>query len=167
MVYLVTGACGSGKTWIMKGLIEMFDVRTEAQSGLYRYLENENIIIIGKYNDEIFAGSDKLSMSVMADNAKFKEIIKDKIVICEGDRFTNNTFIKEFNPVILRLLDNGESGRDKRGSSQTERHIKSMQTRVNNIKPHFVFTDSTQCLDFLENQLRFKLKNKPLQINLF
>ena len=55
-------------------------------------------------------------------------------------------FIAAFNPYIIKIIDDGRSGRLKRGSSQTERHIKAIQTRVNRIKPDSLADNSRAAL---------------------
>lgn len=149
--YLIIGNCGSGKTWIMKQLINALNLDKAEKNGLYHYVYNEhkNIVLLGKYDGSMFEGSDRLAMNIMADNTKIKEIIETKTVIAEGDRFTNGTFIKDFNPIVLRILDDGSTGREKRGSTQTERHLKSITTRVKNIQSNYEFKNSTECFEWL------------------
>jgi hypothetical protein len=153
MVYLITGTCGTGKTWVMKQLIKCLNLTNiySYKKGLYQYLMKGGYIIVGKYDGSTFEGSDRLSMSVMKDNDKVKDDFLMNTVVCEGDRFTNSSFIRDFNPIILRINGDGIEGRAKRGSSQTERHLKSITTRVNNITPHFEFDDAAACLKYLTN----------------
>lgn len=151
--YLVIGACGTGKTWIMKQLIASLNIKEAGQCGLYHMVRNEDkkVIVLGKYDGSMFEGSDRLAMNIMADNYKFINLFANcnYTLIAEGDRFTNNTFIKDFNPTILRVNGNGKEGRIKRGSEQTERHLKSIATRVKNIQSDYEFEDSSECFDWL------------------
>tara|TARA_Y100001963_G_C6785261_1_gene452285 strand:- start:1169 stop:1579 length:411 start_codon:yes stop_codon:yes gene_type:complete len=124
---------------------------TRYKLGKFYFHENDNSIIIGKYNGSIFEGSDRLSMSVITDIEKMVNYInkKNKTGYFEGDRFMNKTFITKAKPIIFKIDGDGVAGRKKRGSSQSERQIKSIKTRVSNIKFHNVFKNSTDCFKYL------------------
>lgn len=93
-------------------------------------------------------------MAIMKDNLPAKLALGAyDVVIAEGDRFTNSTFINDFKPYVLRIKGNGVEGRLKRGSNQTERHLKSMTTRVNNVEHDLAFENSTECLTWLIKQI--------------
>lgn len=154
-VVLIIGAPGTGKTWVMQQLIEYFGINKNVYSygtGQYKYLKQNGVIIIGVYDGSKFQGSDRLSMSIMQSNKLIAPVFKTvEAVFCEGDRFTNSTFINEFKPVIIRIKGDGSQGRELRGTSQTERQIKSITTRVNNITPSLEFDSSEECFKFLIN----------------
>lgn len=155
-VFLVVGACGVGKTWVMKSLIKALGVSKvySYKTGLYQYLKSKGVIILGKYDDSIYEGSDRLSMAVMTDNEKIRPIFESvNFVIGEGDRFTNSSFIQDFHPTILKILGDGRDGRIKRGSGQSERHLKSIATRVSNVEADVEFDNSSLCLSYLLTQL--------------
>src|SRR6202000_2355220 len=96
-VILITGAPGTGKTWVMQKLIEHYQINKNVYSygtGQYKYLKQNGVIIIGVYDGSKFQGSDKLSMSIMQSNKLIEPIFKSvDAVFCEGDRFTTSTFI--------------------------------------------------------------------------
>jgi hypothetical protein len=155
---LITGTCGTGKTWVMKELIKLFGVNQPVKQGLYHWVYSteehlpKSIAILGKYDGTMFEGSDRLAMNIMAQNMEAKaELDVYDVVIAEGDRFTNASFIRDFKPRIIRIKGDGKEGRKARGSSQTERQIKSITTRVNNITPHYVVNGSEDCLNFVSN----------------
>lgn len=154
---LLIGNCGSGKTWCMLRLIEMFKEPVKAKCGMFRFVLDKpsNTCILGKYDGGTFQGSDRLSMAVMKDCEQFKSVQQSTgmRVICEGDRFTNSTFIAQFNPTIVKIKDDGSRGRLLRGSSQTERHIKSIATRVQNIKPDIEVNSSSEALTLIQKML--------------
>lgn len=158
--FLIIGCCGTGKTHIMKELIRICGVNNESQYGLYHFRHGADIAVLGKYTGDIFDGSDRLSMSIMKDNSKVLEVLKDFKVIAEGDRFTNSSFIRDFSPIILKILGDGKTGRELRGSNQTERHLKSIATRVSNIEANYEFKDNTECLAFLINEIKGVNQNK-------
>lgn len=154
---LLIGACGSGKTWVMEQLIGSRPTRSK-KFGLFRFRHDieKNVLYLGVYDQSTFQGSDRLSMAVMKDSQKFKQICDKEnfSIIAEGDRFTNQTFINTFKPVIVKIKDTGEVGRLKRGSNQTERQIKSIVTRVKNIPAHYEVENSTEALEIINNILK-------------
>ncbi len=79
---LLIGACGSGKTWVMKELIRLLKLNTPGRVGMYLFHRNEKVVVLGKYDGSTFEGSDKLSMAVMRDLPTFIENMKNRIVIC-------------------------------------------------------------------------------------
>lgn len=155
---LLIGGCGSGKTWVMKQILETLNTKA-AKISLFRFNidEQKKIAILGVYDGSTFEGSDKLSMGIMKDvNLMRKlQLAKQITIICEGDRFTNQTFIKAFNPIIIKIKDTGEKGRKLRKSTQSERQIKSIQTRVNNIEEHHIVEDSNKALELIKKILNY------------
>ena len=62
----------------------------------------------------------------------------------------DKTFINKFNPYIIKILDDGSVGREKRNSKQTERQIKTIQTRVSNIKENKTVKNSLEALNIIK-----------------
>jgi hypothetical protein len=151
MTILLVGACGSGKTWVMKNIILQHGLNLKAKTKLIHFRTNKKICVLGNYDGSVFEGGDRLSMAVSLDFQNFKKIIDKEnfMVICEGDRFMNQNFIKTFNPFIIKIQDNGEIGRKARGSNQTQRHLTSIQTRVNNIKENRTVKNSNEALSLI------------------
>ena len=156
-VILLIGACGSGKTWVMKELIRKLKLNTLGRVGMFLFHRDVKFLVLGKYDGTTFEGSDKLSMAVMRDLGMFKAAHKDKTVICEGDRFTNRTFVEGVKPTIVVINNDGSEGRKKRQSNQTERQIKSIQSRVNNFveefKPKYTVKSSVEALKLITTKL--------------
>jgi hypothetical protein len=156
MTILLIGACGSGKTWVMKQLIND-DQWVKAKIGLFRFNLNQRkrIAVMGVYDGTTFEGSDRLSMGLMKDiNLLLQSKIKNKLtIVCEGDRFTNSTFIDKLKPIIIKIEDDGELGRKIRNSNQSERHIKSIKTRISNIKETHLVASSSEALGLIKKIL--------------
>lgn len=150
---LIVGECGVGKTWIMKKLLG--GENKAYKLGLFLFHEFKNYIVVGKYDGTTFEGSDKLSMGVMKDINKIEKYLSkvNKIGFFEGDRFMNRNFIKKIQPLILKINGDGKQGREKRGSKQTERQLKTIKTRVSNIKEDMSFNNSTECYEYIKNQI--------------
>lgn len=153
MLILLIGQCGSGKTWVMKKIIESLDTKP-AELGLFKFrIDTEkNIAVMGVYDGTTFEGTDRLSMAVMKDVEKLHLSWRKNHfhLITEGDRFTNKTFIAKFEPIIIKIEDDGALGRQQRGSTQTERHIKSIKTRINNIKETHLVANSGEALHLIK-----------------
>jgi len=149
MIILIIVECGVGKTWTMKKLLKNTRVY---KLGLFLFNENKKNIIVGKYDNSIFSGSDKLSMAVMKDLDKMLYYIKKskKIAIFEGDRFMNSNFINKCQPYIIKINGDGAGGRLRRGSNQTLRQLKTIKTRVKNIKPNIEVENSNECLEIIQ-----------------
>ncbi len=151
MIILLIGMCGSGKTWVMEQLIQYYVLSHKRKAGKIYYHTDNKIIALGKYDGSMYQGSDKLSMSVMTDVDAFLSWNKSNIIIAEGDRFTNGKFIAKANPIVIKITDDGVVGRLKRNSTQSDRHLKSMYTRVNNIKADKEVINSTEALQLIKN----------------
>jgi len=153
---LIVGQCGSGKTWVMKQLIDKLDLNITGKVGMFYFHRNEKVLLLGKYDGSTFEGSDRLSMAVVGDMDKFRIYVAafPRVVIAEGDRFTNSTYIQAMQPTIIRINDDGSAGRKKRGSTQTERQIKSIATRVSKVKPQHEVKDSSEALKLIVKLLK-------------
>jgi len=147
MTILLIGMCGSGKTWVMEQLIQYYVLSHKRKIGKIYFHTDNKIMVLGKYDGSMYQGTDKLSMSVMTDVDSMIGYAKDKIIVAEGDRFTNSTFIKKANPIVIKITDDGALGRLKRNSNQSDRHLKSIQTRVNNIEANCEVLNSFEALD--------------------
>jgi len=151
MIILLIGMCGTGKTWVMEQLIQYYVLSYRKKIGKIYYHTDNKIIVLGKYDGSMYQGSYKLSMSVMTDVDAFIEHTKENIIVAEGDRFTNGKFIGKANPIVIKITDDGVVGRLKRNSSQSDRHLKSMQTRVSNIIADRNVINSIEALELIKN----------------
>jgi hypothetical protein len=159
---LLIGCAGVGKTWVMKSIINNFKCVKRHRLGKFYFHSSDNVIVTGKYDGSTFEGSDKLSMSVITDLDAFLFHTNNKIVILEGDRFTNSKVIAKANPIIIKILGDGVAGRIKRGSNQTDRHLKSITTRVNNIKitdKDYIVNNSSEALELITKIINTDEKN--------
>ena len=148
---LIIGNCGVGKTYVMQSLILKKALNEKAKLGQVNMHKSKTVAVLGKYIGDTFDGSDKLSMSVATNFPALKNWANanDMTIVCEGDRFTNKTFISIFHPEIVLIEGDGKEGREKRGSKQTNRQIQSIATRVANINAAKKFPNSQACLDWL------------------
>lgn len=150
---LLVGACGSGKTWVAKQLISKWNCNAVGRIGLVLYHRSKTNMVVGKYDDTVFEGSDKLSMAVMKDFGKFLEGAKNfgvKKIMLEGDRFTNST-VMAYHPLVVKIADDGAKGRKLRKSNQSDRQIKSIATRVSNVSATVEVLNSNEALNYITN----------------
>lgn len=162
---LLIGQCGSGKTYCMKKIIQEYNLDMTAKIKSIHYRTNKKISVLGKYTGHKFDGSDRLSMSVMKDVQHLKRLQQyhKMIIIAEGDRFMNKTFISTFKPIIIKMTDDGLKGRQKRKTEQSERQIKSIKTRVNNIKEDILVNNSNEALKKIKDIIDEDIKVKETQ----
>ena len=153
---LIVGKTGVGKTWLMNSLLKHYRANLRLKMGLVYFHSNGSVHILGKYDGSTFEGSDKLSMGVMADIDKFLRASEGKSIIAEGDRFTNSRYIAAAKPLIIKILGDGAEGRLKRGSNQTQRHIKAISTRVDNICANFEVQNSNEALALIKKLIHYE-----------
>ena len=149
---LIVGCCGTGKTWVMKQIIRAQKLTATGRVGLFRFRTDGKILALGVYDGSVFDGGDKLSMAVMKDCAKFEKVREKRgmFFICEGDRFTNKTFIDTCDPYIVKIRGDGSWGRINRNSKQSERHLAAIKTRVDNVDANVIVRNSQEAFDLIE-----------------
>tara|TARA_R110000787_G_scaffold56464_1_gene129762 strand:- start:73 stop:597 length:525 start_codon:yes stop_codon:yes gene_type:complete len=136
----VGGVPATGKTTLMRKVINILQPKQELSYGLVRGMLIEDIAILGVYKDnEIFAGTDKLSMAVQK---HFDQYVakKHKHLIFEGDRlFTKNNLLNltETHDCKIIVLKSDEKTLHQRhidrNDTQNDRFLKSRETKIRNI----------------------------------
>ena len=150
MNILLTGRPGTGKTWVMKQIIEHYECKEKGKIGLIDYVKSDRVLVTGNYVGDIFDGCDKLSMAAISSTGDLLDGSPDMVRLFDGDRFTNTTFLK-YDPIIINITGDGADGRAIRGSSQSEARLKSMATRYDNYKYHYRVDDSTSALELVKD----------------
>lgn len=127
-----------------------------ARFGLIRFLRGKQTAIAGLYDGSMYEGSDRLSMAVAKHFKQYADHIETLGLtgLMEGDRFMNKTAISAFDPYVIRIADNGERGRLRRGSNQSPAHIKRIATRVAKFEAHAEVADSNEALEHILTILR-------------
>ena len=69
-IIAIGGEPASGKTTLMKSILKNFSLK-KFKYGFVRGYYNDNIYFIGIYNNDVFSGTDKLSMAVQPHFVKF------------------------------------------------------------------------------------------------
>lgn len=160
----ICGEPGTGKTTLMRRLIEGFIPGVEFESGLVRgvYFEKRKIILLGVYrDDEVFAGTDRLSMAVQPQVITWLKRINDHssysnhTVVFEGDRLSSKKLFDAIRDYGIRreifFLKVSEEERKRRyvlrGSNQAETFLRGRITKVENLSkayPHYNLNNETE-----------------------
>lgn len=172
------GVPASGKTTLVKRLLLKFrhepfpkNMETVESFGKLKFhsFPRSRIAVLGLYDGggEVFGGTDRLSMAVQPDAAKFLEYQTRRptkeydLIIFEGDRLFNRSFLaKCFDAgavlgIVLDVDINTQKKRfKKRKSDQSATFLKGRRTKVENILrelPNVGRYDnkSTECENFV------------------
>ena len=138
VIYII-GLPGTGKTTLMKRFMEQYDWTPHRPIDLLDSHISGNIRVLGKYEEgETFSGTDRLSMAVSPRAVEFIQSKPDEVIIGEGDRLNNKTFLsacgEDLTIIHLEVDDETRERRYKeRGSNQSEKFIQTVRTKVSNV----------------------------------
>ena len=137
-IIAIGGIPASGKTTLMRNIIKHYmplkTFKYKLVQGLYN--RQQNIYIIGIYTNELFSGTDKLSMAVQPHFIELLKKVPRGTFLFEGDRLFNQSLFDKVKceKIILETDSNViESRHVERNDTQTERFKKSKQTKIQNI----------------------------------
>jgi GTPase SAR1 family protein len=149
IVYYI-GQPGTGKTTLMRGILAEYSKVEEPEfvkEGLVTYhkFNNQKVIILGRYDDGTFAGTDTWSKGV---GPKFREWLlgateefPDWTIYGEGERLSNGPNLDAMfqenigmNLICLQVSEEElERRRAARNNTQNESWMKGMRTRIENL----------------------------------
>jgi hypothetical protein len=168
-VIAIGGNPGSGKSTLMKRVIEYYTPEKKYDAfKLVPYLQNNNIYILGKYDEgEVFSGTDRMSMAVQPEAIKFlASLPDDSIVLYEGDRLFTSSFLEDcaekYDLKIIHLSTSAEVREErykKRDSNQNVTWLQGRETKINNILTNMsllFFVDSFDNNDHFEQEIVFQ-----------
>ena len=125
--------------------MESWDWEYRRTGQLDHYVSGD-LIVLGVYpDDEVFGGTDKLSMSIAPQVVEFLDANEDKIIIFEGDRLNSKKFFqtvldKGWNLKIV-ALDVSQEERERRyaerGSDQDPTWLAGRISKVENVVKEF------------------------------
>jgi len=152
------GEPGTGKTTLFRKFIEQYNWEIVEPVKLVSsmYCKDTNTYILGKYEEnEVFAGTDRLSMAVQPQVIDFITN-SDANILFEGDRLTNMKFFDfliglpetEVKIIILSVPQDIMKERySERGSEQSDTFLKGRKTKINNIRGNFEYMDYIEVLE--------------------
>jgi hypothetical protein len=148
IVYYI-GCPGVGKTTRMREIIAEYSKVEESEfvkEGLvtYHLFAKQKVIILGKYDEGTFAGTDTWSKGV---GPKFRQWLLDNresyrgwVVLGEGERLSNSPnmdamFAEESMKLVCLEVSDAELERRRaaRNNTQSPSWMKGMQTRIANL----------------------------------
>jgi len=141
----IIGAPGTGKTTLMRAWMATREWSEDRPVDLLDTHVSGDIRLLGKYkNDDVFGGTDKLSMAVQPKAVEYLENASP-VTVFEGDRLTSIKFFdaaksKGFDIKIIQLTvpDTVREERYKeRGSEQNETWLNGRMTKVKNVSDAF------------------------------
>jgi len=142
-IIAIGGEPGAGKSTLMRKIIDQYKIdEFKDDFKLVPYHQKDNLYVLGKYeDDQVFAGTDRMSMAVQPEAIKFLSSIPDNsIVLFEGDRLFNNSFLEHCNDnfdLSIIYLSTQKKERElryeSRGSNQDETWLRGRETKVANI----------------------------------
>ena len=154
-IIAIGGEPATGKTTLMRAVIQNFTWENKEPWKLVptMYSESLDLHIVGKYADgDMFAGTDKTSMSVMPEAKKWVSQCTSNILF-EGDRLFSGSFLEHcltIPDVELHILfiqatpENLEFRHKDRGDEQSEVFLKGRKTKYSNILGNFDLSDNIE-----------------------
>lgn len=141
MLFLA-GEPGVGKSTVMKEFMQKFSPAWTVNKSFplvpVMLPESGSIVVLGTYGDEIWGGTDRLSLSVQPKALEYVRSTSSDIVL-EGDRLFTQSFLRavlEEGEVALRVIllnatDLAIRARHKkRGDTQSQVFIKGRRTKI-------------------------------------
>ena len=154
-ILAVGGVPGTGKTSLFRKFIALHEWEKVEPIKLLSalYCKELDLYVFGKYDEgEVFAGTDKLSMSCQTNVTEFVKNSTSNIIF-EGDRLTNTKFYTvlmelpetELKVIILEVNQTTLNQRYKdRGSEQSETFLRGRETKIANILRNFEIREYTE-----------------------
>lgn len=154
-IIAISGEPGTGKTSLMWRFINEYNwIETEPKKSLpCLYNDELDLYIMGKYKQgEVFAGTDRYSMSIQPTAVEFVKTTSSNILF-EGDRLTNGKFydtllsLPETNVKFFVISAKKELLSERyeaRGSNQSATFLKGRKTKIDNIVMNFEYMDYTE-----------------------
>lgn len=146
-VIAIGGEPGSGKSTLMKALMEGKEWTFVDNVSLVPHYVCGNVVVLGKYDGEGYAqGTDRMSMACQPEVIKFLEKMNnDMVILFEGDRLFGTSFLEhcvdkyDTSIICLTTKEDVRTNRyDLRGSNQNKTWLAGRATKITNIKNNFI-----------------------------
>jgi broad-specificity NMP kinase len=142
-IIAIGGAPGTGKSTLMKSVMKTYgnDWTFHDEVKLVPYYNITKTYVLGKYpENEVFGGTDKMSMACQPEVVKFVDSLPDdSVILFEGDRLFNNSFLDYCSKFDLKIVVLKATKEEKqrryalRKSNQNEVWLCGRESKVNNI----------------------------------
>lgn len=140
-IIAIGGEPATGKTKLVTKIKGNRDFKGKEFKKILKYEQRKNIIIFGSYKGEKFDGTDRLAMNVQPIAIEFikKHEKKNIIIIFEGDRLFNNSFLDVINNYesAIIIIDTDKKIKFKRhidrDDTQSKVFLKGRKTKIHNI----------------------------------
>lgn len=151
-IIAVGGEPATGKTTLFRKFMEPYSWETadRAKTVTTMYNQELDLHILGKYEpNEVFAGTDRLSMAVQPPMKEFVSSTNSNILF-EGDRLFNSSFLEflsELKDTKLKIIyisaheDIKHERHKDRNDSQTDKFLQGRKTKYENILSSFVLME--------------------------
>jgi hypothetical protein len=152
-ILILAGEPATGKTTLMRDFLGSLNEQgAPVHFGKVRALwfRKNQVFVLGIYDEQVFSGTDRLSMNVITDALKFlehmktREDMKGASMVFEGDRLVNSRYIQACKDVcpteimVLRVSEEEKARRhDERLDKQTPSWLKSRKTKIENLLLQF------------------------------
>lgn len=161
-VIALGGEPATGKTRLMRHLLTPYAGSTPFEHGLVRghiydtHPREPELVILGRYDDSEFAGTDTLPMNVMPDAKQFltdiakSERFQNGTIAFEGDRLFTDAFLSHalsLSTVDLRAYcltcppDELEQRHSAREDDQSESWLAGRRTKYENLREQYADTN--------------------------
>lgn len=141
VVYYIAGVPASGKTTIVRTLIEkLLPAPEEIRYGKLRGIKQRNVEVLGVYDGSKFDGTDRLPMDVINDAIEYiqntRKLSPPRVFIVEGDRLLNKRFLNAVAAKIIVIDATAEilhQRHQQRRDTQDTAFLKRCRKKVENI----------------------------------
>lgn len=157
----------TGKTTLVRKILNSVDDPKFFKYGQLRGYISDNLAILGVYTpNEVFSGTDKLSLSVQKSYENFLKIT-DYDVLFEGDRLFTAKNLEDIQKnydyqfYVLELPDDLlEERRIGRNNTQSDKFLKGRATKINNIKSNEALKENIKLVEMIgEKELNETMNN--------
>ena len=155
-IIAIGGVPASGKTTLVRKLMQGLGKWEPYEHRLVKghYNIEKNIYVIGIYNNDLFSGTDKLSMAVQPVFLDWVPTTNGATIIFEGDRLFNQSLFNKYRKtkiyVVEAMPDIIDQRRNDRATEQSIKFLKAKHTKILKVKHNNVY--------------ELLLNNKPIDI---
>lgn len=139
-IIAIGGVPASGKTTLVRKLMQELGSWQPYEHRLVKghYNLEKNIYVIGIYNNDLFSGTDKLSMAVQPVFLDWVPTTNGATIIFEGDRLFNQSLFNKYRKTKIYVVEAMpvviEQRRKDRATEQSAKFLKAKRTKILKIK---------------------------------